>query len=312
MKKAAVLGASGGMGYHLVMELAANGIEVTAFARNSEKLKRMFGDLPGITAVSGDALHEKEVLKACSGADYIFHTVSVPYPDWEEGHPAIMRNALKAAKAESARLIIIDNIYAYGKSEGKKVKETKQKNPHTKKGKIRLALEETVKNSGTPYLFLHFPDYYGPNAENTLLHQTLKPAAEGKRPIFIGDMDMQREFIYTPDGAKAAVTLALKEDAYGQNWNIPGNGTISGNDIMVLLKEAGCAKPAMKIGKRMIWLMGLWDANMKEMREMMYLYENPVILSGEKVEEFAGNLPAVSYKEGIVHTLNGLKQQQRS
>ncbi|MBS2970932.1 NAD(P)H-binding protein [Metabacillus sp. KIGAM252] len=311
MKNAVVLGASGGMGYSLVNELIEKGFKVTAFARNKAKLERLFGGKEGVGIVIGDAYAERDILNACKGADMIFHTVSVPYPDWTEGHPAIMKNAINAAKAENAKLIIIDNIYAYGKQNGKKVEETAQKSPHTKKGQIRLSLEKMVKESGVSYMILHFPDYYGPNAENTLLHQTLKPVSSNKRTIFIGDLNSKREYIYTPDGAKAAVALAMKEDSFGQNWNIPGSGVISGKELMqIFQREAAYTKPVLKIGKRTIWLMGLFDRNMKEMREMMYLYENPVILSGEKYQNHIGILPATPYEAGISKTLAYMKKNE--
>ncbi|WP_338778952.1 NAD(P)H-binding protein [Metabacillus sp. FJAT-52054] len=311
MKHAAILGASGGMGYALVNELIENGFKVTAFARNKAKLERHFGGKDGVAIETGDAYAEGDILKACKGADLIFHTVSVPYPDWTDGHPAIMKNAINAAKAENAKLIIIDNIYAYGMQNGKKVEETAQKSPHTKKGQIRLSLEKMVKESGVSYMILHFPDYYGPNAENTLLHQTLKPISLNKRTIFIGELNRKREYIYTPDGAKAAVALAMKEEAFGQNWNIPGAGVISGKEWMQLFqREGGYTKSVMKVGKRTIWLMGLFDRNMKEMREMMYLYENPVILSGEKYQNFIGPIPATSYEAGIRRTLAYMKHNK--
>ncbi|AZB40973.1 SDR family NAD(P)-dependent oxidoreductase [Bacillus sp. FJAT-42376] len=313
MKKIAVLGASGGMGYSLVNELVRQGFEVTAFARNKKKLERLFGGVREIDIKTGDAFKEEDILQACKGAEVIFHTVSVPYSDWTDGHPAIMRHAVQAAKIEQAKLIIIDNIYAYGRQYSKKVTENAQKNPHTKKGKIRLSLENMVREAGIPYMILHFPDYYGPNAENSLLHQTLKNVMANKRAIFIGDMEIKREFIYTPDGAKAAVTLILNEEAYGQNWNIPGAGTISGNEIISLLKtEAGYSRPVMKIGKRAIWFMGLFNRNMKEVREMMYLNEQPVILSGEKYEQKAGPLPSTSYKRGISETLAFMARSEHS
>lgn len=43
MKKAVILGASGGMGYNLVHELLnRENIEVVAVARNTEKMKKCF------------------------------------------------------------------------------------------------------------------------------------------------------------------------------------------------------------------------------------------------------------------------------
>ena len=71
----------------------------------------------------------------------------------------------------------------------------------------------------------------GPNAENTLLHYTLQNVVKDKKSMFVGKQRIAREFIFTPDGAKALVQLALREEAYGQNWNIPGCGVITGEDF---------------------------------------------------------------------------------
>jgi hypothetical protein len=54
------------------------------------------------------------------------------------------------------------------------VTESTEKNPHTKKGKIRLELNKMVEKSGIPYIIPHFSDFYGPNGEDTLLHYTFK------------------------------------------------------------------------------------------------------------------------------------------
>ena len=40
----------------------------------------------------------------------------------------------------------------------------------------------------------------------------------------------------TPDGAKAMVQLALTDDAYGENWNIPGYSVITGEEIVSTLR----------------------------------------------------------------------------
>ena len=55
MKKALVLGASGGMGYSIVKELSSRGISVTAFARTKRKLEKLFGEDPNVTILAGEA-----------------------------------------------------------------------------------------------------------------------------------------------------------------------------------------------------------------------------------------------------------------
>jgi len=299
MRKAVVFGGTGGMGYALVMELVQRGFHVTALARTEKKLTDLFGHMDRVRLFTGDALQEKDVLEACSGAELIFHSINVPYPQWEEMHPVIMENLLRAAKAEEAVFILADNIYAYGRQTGLTA-ETAVKAPHTKKGKLRLRMEGMVKAADVPYLIIHFPDYYGPHAENTYIHYTLWQMLKEKRAMFVGSLDLKREYVYTPDGAKAAVELALTPKAFRQNWNIPGSGTMSGREFIEIVRGlTGYEKNVMPVGRRMISLIGLFDKMMRESVEMMYLTEEPVVLSGAKYEREIGPVPSTPYEAGI-------------
>lgn len=53
----------------------------------------------------------------------------------------------------------------------------------------------------------------------------------------------------------------------------------------------------------MIKFIGLFDKQMKEYVEMLYLTEKPVMLSGEKYEEHIGILPKTPYYEGLKETI---------
>lgn len=311
MKKALVLGASGGMGYSIVKELSKRGIAVTAFARTKSKLEKLFGDDRNITIFSGDIFQAEDLQEAAKGVDVIFQSANIPYTEWEEKLARLMKNIVTAAKAEGAKLAIVDNIYAYGRNSGQKVTETVPKNPHTKKGNIRLKVESLVRESGVPALIAHFPDFYGPNAENTILHYTLQNMVKNKKSIFVGDQTIAREFIFTPDGAKAIVNLALVDEAYGQNWNIPGYDVITGLELVeTIRKVTGNKKRVSTITKNMVRFLGLFNANMREVVEMFYLNEDPVVLNGEKYEKMIGPVPCTSYEEGLKQTIDYMKQMQ--
>jgi nucleoside-diphosphate-sugar epimerase len=306
--KALVLGASGGMGYALVKELCSRGIEVVAFSRGKEKLQRLFQDEQGVEVVAGDIFNIAQVEQAADDIDIIFHAINVPYEEWTDKQPQLLNNILHVAKQKTAKLVMVDNIYAYGRSDGKKVTEGTPKHPHTKKGKIRFDLENMAKQSGVELLIGHFPDFYGPHATNTLLHFTMENIIRDKRAMFVGDLNIAREYIYTPDGAKALVELALCEEAYGQNWNIPASDVITGAEIFTLIHElTGYNKKAFVVKKGFIRMLGFFNKNMREVVEMLYLTEEPVVLSGEKYEKQIGPIPKTPYKEGLQQTLEVIK-----
>lgn len=308
MKKALVLGASGGMGYSIVQELSKRGIQVTALARNKAKLEKLFRDVPNVTVYSGDIFQVEDIIAAADGVDVIFQAANIPYIDWEEKLEGFMLNILEATKRQNAKLAVVDNIYAYGRSSGVKIGEDFPKNPHVKKGRIRLAVEKRIKDSGVPAIIAHFPDFYGPNAENTLLHYTLEGIVQNKKSMFVGNQNIAREFIFTPDGAKAIANLAMDDRSYGQNWNIPGYGVITGKEIVAIIREiTGYQKGVSTVSKNMIRFLGLFNGNMREVVEMFYLNEEPVVLNGDKYEQVFGEIPRTPYREGLKLTIDFMR-----
>ncbi|MCF6139022.1 SDR family NAD(P)-dependent oxidoreductase [Pseudalkalibacillus berkeleyi] len=308
MDRALVLGASGGMGYAIVNELSNRGVKVVAFARNGSKLNAMYENNSNVEIKTGDVFDQDALILAARGVDVIFHAINIPYHRWEIEQATIVQNIVYAAEQVNAKLAMVDNIYAYGKGLGKAVDEQTPKEPHTKKGKIRLQLEDIVFKANIPVLIAHFPDFYGPYAENTFIHFLLKDVVTNKRASFVGDQNVKREFLYTPDGAKAIVELSNNEKAFGQHWNIPSAGVISGEEIIrEVRKMTGYEKKVSVVTKNMIRFVGIFNPQMRELVEMMYLTEQPVVLSGAKYEREVGPVPRTSYREGIQQTIKHMK-----
>ncbi|KOP72377.1 NADH-ubiquinone oxidoreductase [Lysinibacillus sp. FJAT-14745] len=304
MQKALVIGASGGMGYALVNELVSRNIQVKAFARNEKKLVALFRHHKNVDIISGDVFNEQDMMRASNGVNVIFHAISFPYLEWEKLHMRCLDMVINIAERRGAKIALVDNIYAYGRQSINPVKEQARKEPQTKKGHIRLTMENKLKNSKVPSLIVHFPDLYGPNAENTILYETLKNVAQDKKANFVGNMQVKREFLYTVDGAMAMVELALRDDTYNQNWNVPAVHPITGEELVGVLREiTGYKKGVRTVSKGMIRLIGLFSPSMKEVVEILYLTEEPVILSGEKFEKEIGALPCTSYRVGLEETI---------
>ncbi|MGE7692928.1 SDR family NAD(P)-dependent oxidoreductase [Lysinibacillus sp. NPDC094177] len=304
MQTVLVIGASGGMGYALVNELVSRNIQVKAFARNKEKLVALFQHYKNVEIISGDAFNEQEMMRASNGVDIIFHAISFPYQDWEQLHIRCLDMVINIAERQGAKIALVDNIYAYGRQSTNPVVEEARKEPLTKKGKIRLTMENKLKDSNVPSLIVHFPDLYGPNANNTILYETLKNVALGKKANFVGNMQVKREFLYTVDGAKAMVELALRDDTYNQNWNVPAVHPIAGVELVKILREiTGYKKGIRTVTKGMISLIGIFTPSMQEVVEVFYLTEEPVILSGGKYEKEIDALPRTSYRVGLEETI---------
>jgi nucleoside-diphosphate-sugar epimerase len=311
MKKALVIGASGGMGYALVMELVRRGVNVVAFARGRERLSKLFGGMEQVNIVAGDAAEKKQITEACNGIDVIFHALNLPYEEWKEKLLPITKNIIEITEENGAKLAVVDNIYAYGKSGGERLKEDMEKKPHTKKGKLRKEMGEMIQQAPISSLICHFPDFYGPNATNTYVHYTLEQLLKKRKGGFVGPRDIEREFIFTKDGARVMVELSLRDGAYGHSWNIPAVSTITGRDFEQMVREQlGKDKELYYITKPMFALYALVAGRgMREAVEMQYINTEPTILSGEKLNKFLGGWNSTPYEIGIEETIGYMKIQ---
>lgn len=309
MKKVMVVGATGGMGYAVVRELAGRGIKTIAIARNEQTLQTLFRDEPLVEIQKGDALQKATIEAAAADVDLIVHAINVPYREWAEKQLPMLENLLAVAEKAGAKFILVDNIYAVGEQSGGWIDENRKKQPTTKKGAIRLQMAEKTLQAKIPTSVVHFPDFYGPNAQNTAIHIMLAAVLKNKRMPYIGDPKVKREYIYTFDGARALVEIALKDRGVNEEWYIPGISPISGEDLFALIHSlTGLQKKPMIANKMMLQLIGLFQMQMREMVELLYLFNAPVYIKGDKYEREIGPLPLTPYEEGLKATIASLQQ----
>lgn len=320
MKKAIVIGATGGTGAAVAEELVKRGIKTVAFGRSRQKLEQLsarLGHPKHLSIAIGDAFRPDNIVSAAEGAEVMFHCANVPYHEMVSKLIPLGESIMEAADRLRLKVVAIDGIYPYGRRQMDRVTEEHTKQPHTKKGKTRLAYEKMLFNerwSKTKVMIVRLPDYYGPTAnEASYLGSTLESIAAGKMAFFIGNMHVPREFVYLPDAAFMITELAAREDAYGQNWHIPGAGVISGKEIVRIARQAsGSTKTVIPLGRVGLSLLGLAVPVMKEVVEMLYLTEEPLVLSGDKYERLIGPARATKFEVGIMNTVRALKKKNGS
>ncbi|WP_372632173.1 SDR family NAD(P)-dependent oxidoreductase [Cohnella sp.] len=317
MKNAIVVGATGGTGAAITEELVKRGVRTVAFGRSAKKLEQLCANLSRpdcLTVAEGDAFRPEEIAAAAEGADILFHCANVPYHEMVSRLIPLGESVMEAADRLSLKVVAIDGIYPYGRRRMVRATEEHPKQPHTRKGQIRLAYEKMLFDdrwSRARIMIVRLPDYYGPTAnEASYLGSTLEAIAAGKTAFFIGNMRVPREFVYLPDAAFMIAELASRDDAYGENWHIPGAGLISGREIVRIARQAGgSAKPVIPLGKVGLSLLGMGLPVMKEVVEMLYLTEEPLVLSGDKYARRIGPAPATSFEEGISITVRALQHR---
>src|SRR5271166_7180630 len=129
MAQQVILGATGGAGSAALQELLARGRQVRATSRRLPA-----GRDPNVEWIALDALDGAAMMHACEGAAVVYHCVNVPYANWERELIPVAENVMAAAAAANATLVIMDNLYLYGRVDGP-ITETTPHRPAGHKGR---------------------------------------------------------------------------------------------------------------------------------------------------------------------------------
>jgi len=307
-----VLGSTGSLGSAIVNELASSGKPVRALVRSPAKAGKVFARPDKVEMVEGSVEDVQTLDKALDGVEVFHNCINAPYSDWST-LPEIHGRITAAAGRARARMVFPGNVYVYGHCGSEKVREDHSRDPCSKKGRMRLGLEDTFmrlsREGSVPCAIVRFPDYYGPNAAS-VADGIFRSALGNKKARWPGRLDAIHEFIFVSDAAKAMIAASERPDAAGQDFNVPGPEPIRVRDFIDLVfKQAGFDPKMTGTGHFSVRLAGLFDGTARAFAEMQYLTEEPLILDGSKFNGFFGTAyPTRSYEEGIRETLESLRK----
>lgn len=103
--------------------------------------------------------------------------------------------------------------------------------------------------------------------------------------------------------------LGRTASAYGKLWHVPGAGPITRREFIDMAFKAAGNKPNMWVLSRdLLQVAGLKNSDAQEMIELMYEFEEPLVLDGSK---FTTNFPLFKYtsnEEGVKKTVVWFRQ----
>jgi len=154
-------------------------------------------------------------------------------------------------------------------------------------------------------LIVRLPDFYGPHAENSLAELIFRAAVSGKTANWVGQVNTPHEFVFVPDTGPAIADLANCAECYGEAWNFGGAGEINTMDFITRVYRAtGRAPKYRSVGRGLLKIMGWFSPLYRELPEMLYLQETPVILDDSKLRAKFPDVRKTSYDDGIRQTLD--------
>ena len=264
----------------------------------------------GVESVSADLSDADQTLEAVKGSSVVYLLVGLEYDYkvWAEKWPLVMTNTINACKATGAKLIFFDNVYMYGKVNGKMTEDTAF-NPCSKKGVLRAAIVQEllneIKSGALTGLVARSADFYGTAATKTSVPNMLvfDNFSKGKKAQWLADAELPHSFTYIPDAGKALYLLAKDESAFNQTWHLPTcSNPLTGAQFIALAAEAMHQPNKFTVlSKFMIRLAGLFIKPIKESYEMIYQSDSSYVFDSSKFEKHFGYTPT-SYEDGIKET----------
>ncbi|MEI7660878.1 MAG: NAD-dependent epimerase/dehydratase family protein [Bacteroidota bacterium] len=303
-----ILGAGGSIGNALAKELTEQGKKVRLVSRSGFTM-------PGTQSVCADLFNLSETIDAVKGSFIVFLCAGLPYNHkvWEKNWPRIMNHSIEACKRTSAKLIFFDNVYMYGRVNGKMTEKTPYY-PCSKKGEVRAETARMLCNEMKAGVIqasiARAADLYGPHGtKNSLPYlMVFKNLLKGKQAQWLVNANTIHTFSYTTDCAKAMMLLAKTESSFNQVWHLPScNPGISGETfIETAAKELSLKSNYLVLKKWMIAFGGIFDTTPRESYEMLYQNEFDYEFDSTKFEKHF-NYEPTSYSLGIAETINFLK-----
>jgi nucleoside-diphosphate-sugar epimerase len=294
---------TGQVGHPLVEQLLARGYDVVAVNRDGR------GTFPGAEVVGGDATDPAFSTAVCEGADVVYFCLNaMNYERWTEEFPPLQRGVLAGAASAGARLVVLDNLYAYGPPNGQRLVETMAANPTSAKSATRAAMTEELlaaHAAGQVEVVIgRASDYFGPGATKSALGETVfGTAVAGKTAQVMGDLDQPHSFSYTPDVATGLITLGTSPDAAGQVWHLPVAETRTIREVVQAVYSLAGVKPRVLAARRMtLRAIGLFKPEMREYLHTLYQFTDPWVVDDGKFRAAFGDL-STPLDEALATTL---------
>lgn len=311
---ALVLGVTGGIGGEVARQLRDAGWDVRGLQRS-----RQAGAVRGgITWIAGDAMNRDDVMAAAQGCSVIVHAVNPPgYRRWAELVLPMLDNTLAAAKAQSATIVLPGTVYNFGPDAFQELHEDSPQHPHTRKGSIRVELEQRLRSAtdnGVRAIVVRAGDFFGPKPGNSWFAQGLvKPGRAVTRVLLPGRRGIGHQWAYLPDVARTMVALLARRESLAPfavfhmagHWD--ADGLQMANAIRrVVIRRGGRAPELHSFPWWLLALASPFVSTFREMREMRYLWQEPVRMGNDKLTSLLGEEPHTPLEQAVEAALDGM------
>jgi nucleoside-diphosphate-sugar epimerase len=298
-----ILGAAGTIGSLLTEVLADRGEQVRAVARGQLPVR------PGVHTVRADVSTVDGAAAAVAGASVVYLCVQPPYTRWPQEFPALAAGIADAAARAGSRLVMLDNLYGYGRVHGP-IREDLPMAAHTRKGMVRAQIATDLLDrharGDLSVSIGRASDFIGPSGQSLPNVLAIEPIAKGKPGRWAGRLDQPHSLSYTLDVARGLAVLGTHDEAFGRVWHLPVAGSPTGRELLDLAcRIAGIQARPRVVTPLMNRLAGLFSAQIREGNEMMYEFTEAFVVDDSAFTRAFPGTPASSLDDAVRASLRG-------
>ncbi len=279
---------TGPIGMSVMDTLRARGYTQIVMVNRSGKTREPLPE--GVELVRGDATDSSFSTQVTQGATVIYNALNPAYSKWATDFPPMQAGVVAAAQANQAKLVVMDNLYMYGDTNGKPIHEGLPYIAHTRKGRLRGEMAQQLLDLHTQgkinMVIARASDFVGLRVHGAAMSSSVFQAALlGKPAQVVGSLDVVHSMTYVKDVGRALVDLAEQDDTFGQVWHVPTAPAITTRAwLEKIYAEAGQPVKTLVAGRLMLGLIGLFVKDLGEIYEMLYEFEKPFIIDSTKFE----------------------------
>jgi nucleoside-diphosphate-sugar epimerase len=265
----------------------------------------------GARAVAGDAADAGFCAAAARDATAVYHCMNPPYfaARWAELLPRLQANLVAAAARAGARLVVLDNVYALGRTGGEPMNESTPFSPCSRKGEVRARvareLEDARRRGDVRAVTGRASDFYGPGGTQTHFNERFwRRVLQGKTGQVLWSPDTSHTWHYVEDVAAGLATLGEAPDAALEPWYMLPCAPAEPSRRLVQRFEAALGRPIRlaRPPKPVLEVMGLFSPLVRELLEMNYQWDEPFVVDDRRFRTRFGAAPTPP-DEGAARTV---------
>ena len=293
MSQLHVVFGAGPIGLATVDALVARDLPVRVVSRSGRAVVPS-----GVEVVAADASSPTAATAAADGAAVVHQCLNPEYHRWAEDFPPLQAAVVAGCRAHVARLVSFENVYMYGDTGGAPITEDTPTRPHTRKGRVRLAMAEELRSlheaGELDVVTARASDYFGPGAleQSPLGELVIGKALAGKSAQVVGDPSRPHSYTFIPDAGRTMAELGTRDDVSGEVFHVPNAPARSTREIVDMIAEQLGTEVEVQVApKLLLRVMGLFNPSIREVIEMLYEFEQPFVVDSSKAEQRLGLSP---------------------